>query len=184
MEGQGLEFETHRGEAGSHRVISGANQHSLRLDRERKTLDWDGVTLEYQVELVNGRPIRVILGDHSFDVELIKQSGNPPSSRSSTSNSTSDPSSLSTTSSTSSPTKPKLKLELEAGQAITAPMPGTVVSIAAREGQVVESGQVLLVLEAMKMENEIKAQAVGTVRQIAVQPGDSVNGGDVLIVLE
>ncbi len=63
-------------------------------------------------------------------------------------------------------------------------MPGTVVSIIAQEGQAVEAGQVLVVLEAMKMENEIMAPGAGTVRQIAVKAGDSVNGGDVLVVLE
>ncbi len=69
------------------------------------------------------------------------------------------------------------------GNTVTSPMPGTILDIKVKEGDTVSSGQVLIILEAMKMENEIMAPADGTVTSIQVQKGASVNAGDVLIVL-
>ena len=62
-------------------------------------------------------------------------------------------------------------------------MPGTVLDIKVAEGDKVETGQVLLILEAMKMENEISAPAAGTVKAIHVSKGAAVNPGDVLITI-
>ncbi|MCJ7439727.1 MAG: acetyl-CoA carboxylase biotin carboxylase subunit [Acidimicrobiia bacterium] len=67
---------------------------------------------------------------------------------------------------------------------ITAPMQGTIVKILVAEGDTVEAGQAVLVLEAMKMENHINAEQAGTVREIRVAPGDTVGTGDVLLVVE
>ena len=66
---------------------------------------------------------------------------------------------------------------------VTAPMPGTIISVAVTAGTQVSKGQTLLTLEAMKMENEIKAPLAGTVKDIKVSQGTSVNAGDILIVL-
>lgn len=66
---------------------------------------------------------------------------------------------------------------------IEAPMPGKILSISATVGQPVRAGQCLLVLEAMKMENEMVAPRDGTVKQILVSQGTMVNTGDVLAVL-
>ncbi len=62
-------------------------------------------------------------------------------------------------------------------------MPGVVVSLLAQEGDVVEKGQALLVLEAMKMQNEIGAPAAGTVKKIHVAEGAAVAGGTLLVTL-
>lgn len=70
-----------------------------------------------------------------------------------------------------------------AGGAIVAPMPGTIISVAVEVGVSVSQGQTLLVLEAMKMENEIQAPADGTVLELNASQGLSVNAGDTLIVL-
>jgi biotin carboxyl carrier protein len=67
---------------------------------------------------------------------------------------------------------------------MTAYMPGRVVAVLVQEGQQVEAGQGIVVLEAMKMENEIRAESDGTIRQIFVQPGQSVDGGDPLFEME
>ena len=67
------------------------------------------------------------------------------------------------------------------GGALTAPMPGTVLDIKVAEGAAVKAGQVVLILEAMKMENEISAPADGTVASIPVAKGASVNSGDTLM---
>lgn len=66
---------------------------------------------------------------------------------------------------------------------ISAPMQGTIVKVLVTEGDEVEAGQELLVLEAMKMENHINALGAGTVKEIRVGPGDTVGPGDVLIVI-
>ena len=64
---------------------------------------------------------------------------------------------------------------------VTSPMPGTVVSIKVTVGDKVESGTLVAVLEAMKMENEIFAGADGVIASINANAGDSVNTGDVLV---
>jgi biotin carboxyl carrier protein len=83
----------------------------------------------------------------------------------------------------SRPSVKKAKAPAVAG-AVTALMPGRVVRLAVDTGQQVEVGDVLLVLEAMKMENEIRAEAAGTVASVAVQAGASVAAGDTLLVIE
>jgi biotin carboxyl carrier protein len=67
---------------------------------------------------------------------------------------------------------------------LTAPIPGKVVAVKVAEGDAVEPGQPLVVLEAMKMENELAADQVGTVAAIHVSPGETVDGGRVLVEIE
>ena len=67
---------------------------------------------------------------------------------------------------------------------INAPMPGTILDVKVKAGDSVTEGQVLLMLEAMKMENEIMAAKAGTVKAIFVTKGQSVNSGDPLIELQ
>lgn len=69
------------------------------------------------------------------------------------------------------------------GAAVTAPLAGTVAAIAVGEGATVEPGQLLLTLDAMKMEHRVTAIAAGRVTRVAVQPGDVVGEGDVLVEL-
>ena len=64
-----------------------------------------------------------------------------------------------------------------------APMPGTVLAIRVAPGEAVEAGQVLVILEAMKMENTVTAPAAGTVSNVAVATGAQVQRGDVLVEL-
>ena len=66
-------------------------------------------------------------------------------------------------------------------EAINAPMPGTIVDIKVREGEAVKSGQVIMVLEAMKMENEIVAPKDGKVIAIKAAKGASVSSGEALL---
>ncbi len=67
---------------------------------------------------------------------------------------------------------------------LTAPMPGTVVSIAVVEGQIVNTGEPLVIMEAMKMEHIVEAVSAGTVKAIRVHPGDMVAAGAVLVEMD
>lgn len=79
---------------------------------------------------------------------------------------------------TSAPSQPQA-----AGEAVKAPMPGTIVSVKVSQGEAVAKGQVLVVLEAMKMENEISSPRAGTVAQILVSQGSSVQTDATLLIL-
>ncbi|MEM1271631.1 MAG: biotin/lipoyl-containing protein [Bacteroidota bacterium] len=70
-----------------------------------------------------------------------------------------------------------------ADKEVRAPMPGLVLRLLVEEGEEVQEGQGLLVLEAMKMENELKAPAAGTVASLHTSPGDAVTKGAVLVEL-
>ncbi|NLY77914.1 MAG: biotin/lipoyl-binding protein [Tissierellia bacterium] len=72
----------------------------------------------------------------------------------------------------------------EGAEVVTAPMPGTILNINVKEGETVKEGHLLIILEAMKMENEILAPRDGRVASVAVAKGASVNTGDQLVVLE
>nr|WP_195336235.1 biotin/lipoyl-containing protein [Paraclostridium bifermentans] len=69
------------------------------------------------------------------------------------------------------------------GGTISAPMPGTINDVRVKVGDSVKKGQVLLILEAMKMENEIMANSDGTVKSVDVSKGASVSAGDALITI-
>jgi biotin carboxyl carrier protein len=78
------------------------------------------------------------------------------------------------------------RAEVSAGDGdlpITAPIPGLVVKVLVEEGQTVEINQPLVILEAMKMENEIRAPRAGIVHDIAIEVGQSVEGNAVLMML-
>ncbi len=70
-----------------------------------------------------------------------------------------------------------------AGEAVNAPMPGTILKVNVSAGQAVKAGTVLVVLEAMKMENEIMAPKDGTVTQVVVSKGSTVDTGAPLVIL-
>ncbi|WP_157050818.1 biotin/lipoyl-containing protein, partial [Rhodococcus sp. RD6.2] len=70
------------------------------------------------------------------------------------------------------------------GDAVTAPMQGTVVKVAVEEGQEVAEGDLIVVLEAMKMENPVTAHKAGVVTGLAVEPGAAITQGTVLAELK
>ena len=69
------------------------------------------------------------------------------------------------------------------GEVVSAPMPGTILKVNVTQGQAVKEGEVLCVLEAMKMENEILATKAGTVTQVLATKGSSVDTGAPLVVI-
>jgi acetyl-CoA/propionyl-CoA carboxylase biotin carboxyl carrier protein len=66
---------------------------------------------------------------------------------------------------------------------VMVPMQGTIVKVLVEVGQAVEAGQAVVVLEAMKMENQIQAEKSGTVKEIKVAPGATVGAGDIVVVI-
>jgi biotin carboxyl carrier protein len=76
-----------------------------------------------------------------------------------------------------------LDVETENTEPINAPMPGTIVDVMVKAGDKVEKGQVLLLLEAMKMENEIMAPRDAVIAGVHVSKGASVNSGELMITL-
>ena len=91
---------------------------------------------------------------------------------------------LSVTPKTPIATKPAAPAAAASGLKVACPLPGTILSINVKEGDTVAAGQTLLVLEAMKMENNIDAERGGVVKQVLVQAGATVMEGDVLLVIE
>lgn len=72
----------------------------------------------------------------------------------------------------------------QGNQQVRAPMPGKVVRVLAAVGDIVEEGRGLVVVEAMKMQNEMKSPKVGRVTEVRARPGAAVTAGEVLVVIE
>ena len=82
------------------------------------------------------------------------------------------------------PKRPKATASGAGSGTVAVPMQGTIVRVMVAEGDAVEVGQTVCVLEAMKMENNVNAEKAGTVKEVRVQAGDSVGPGDVIAVIE
>lgn len=82
------------------------------------------------------------------------------------------------------PHKPSNDVAVSGGEKIECPMPGTILKVNIKKGDTVKKGDVLFILEAMKMENEIMAPHDARVAQVFAVKGASVNTGDVLVTLE
>jgi pyruvate carboxylase subunit B len=159
----------------------GDEEHVVVIDGE--TITYDGVAMRARVEDIVGTPLQMVrVGDavhrlharrgstrglyelsvagHRFQVEALDERSHAIRELSGAS------------------AKP-------AGPAnVVAPMPGLIVRITVKEGDAVRAGQGLIVMEAMKMENELRAPANGTVKRIAVAAGNAVEKGTVLLELE
>lgn len=79
--------------------------------------------------------------------------------------------------------KPAAPAAASGDEVITAPMPGKVIAVEVKQGQAVKEGDLILVLEAMKMENEIFCSRAGTVKEVRVSANATVNTEDVLAVI-
>lgn len=78
---------------------------------------------------------------------------------------------------------PAAPVATAAGEKVVAPLPGTITDVKVSEGAAVSAKDVLLIIEAMKMENEIEAPVAGTIKQVCVSQGQTVKAGDVLVVI-
>ena len=80
--------------------------------------------------------------------------------------------------------QPSVQPAVSGGKSIVSPMPGKVIKINVRPGESIQQGSVVLILEAMKMEQEIKASASGTVKEVCISEGDTVKKEQTLIIFE
>ena len=78
---------------------------------------------------------------------------------------------------------PAAPASLAAGETVNAPMPGNILKVEVKQGDAVKAGQILVILEAMKMENEIVSPKDGTVAQVVTKVGDKVDTGAALVVI-
>lgn len=75
-------------------------------------------------------------------------------------------------------------LELQGRQEVSVPMPGKVIAVLVAEKERVEKGQGLVIVEAMKMENEVRSPIAGEIKEVRVKTGESLEAGDILLVVE
>ena len=75
-------------------------------------------------------------------------------------------------------------IQLQGRQQVSVPMPGRVIAVLVSEGDKVERGQGLVIVEAMKMENEVRCPINGEVKELKVQTGDALEAGAILVVVE
>jgi len=74
--------------------------------------------------------------------------------------------------------------QLQGRQRVSVPMPGKVIAVLVAEGDQVEKGQGLVIVEAMKMENEVRSPIAGEVKEIKIKAGETVEGGALLLIVE
>jgi biotin carboxyl carrier protein len=139
-----------------------------------------GVDYEVEIEDVEGNIAKVSVNGIPFEVELqkpINAAKHPTMTR---------PKVEAPKPATTTPppaATPQPATVSAAGNPLKAPLPGTINDIKVQVGQQVNVGDVVLVLEAMKMQNNIEAEYAGTVTSIAVKPGDTVMEGTVLLTI-
>ena len=128
------------------------------------------------------KKLRITVGNKSYDVtvEDLTEADSFPSP---TAHHHSHPSTSALPQQALPRTAARPQLPVDSG-AVTSPMAGAIVSVLVKQGDAVTQGQALVVLEAMKMENQITAPAAGTVKSVDVAAGESVAEGHVLLVLE
>ncbi len=133
---------------------------------------------EYTVEIENPRerPVRAIVNGEPIEVHVEES----PEITTAPATEAAEPPASTVSTAVRTPTA----VPAAGAGSVTAPLPGTVVSINVKEGDDVEPGQELCVLEAMKMNNPIRATRSGTVQEIHVQVGEQVQHGAPLFTLE
>ena len=149
-------------------VVGGRGRYTVTLDGRALDVDWQPGPGPFASLVVGGRShdiglepwsggYRVLVAGHEFDVELSETTG-------------------------AGPENPR---PAPAGPArLTAPMPGRIVRLLAEPGQEVQAGQGLVVMEAMKMENELRSPRAGRVAEVHVRERQTIETGALLVVVE
>ena len=140
-----------------------------------------GVDYDVEIEEVEGNIAKVNVNGIPFEVEL-KQPINPTSSLNKVKVEAPKPVAKAPAAAPAAAPAPT-PAPAGAGTPIKSPLPGTITDVKVNVGDKVNAGDVVLVLEAMKMQNNIESETTGTVTSIAVKPGDSVMEGSVLLTI-
>ncbi len=141
-----------------------------------------GVDYDVEIEEMEGNLAKVNVNGILFEVEL-KQPINPSHAITRHKVEAPKPSKTTTTDFVKAPQPAAAPAPAGAGAAIKAPLPGTVTTICVKVGDKVNVGDTVVVLEAMKMQNNIEADAAGTVTSIVANQGDTVMEGAVLLTI-
>ena len=151
---------------------------------KKYSLKINGNPYEVKIEDINesSTMARVTVNGTKYDVEI--EGGKASAPKKPQVAAAPEATGLSVTPKTPIATKPAAPAAAASGLKVTCPLPGTIIALNVKEGDTVAAGQTLLVLEAMKMENNIDAERGGVVKQVLVQAGATVMEGDVLLVIE
>ena len=135
----------------------------------------NGVVYEVEIHKVEGNIAHLTVNEMDFEVEVEGMTITNPTRMSS------DPNPVSKKERETALVKPKTQRK---AHGLKSPLPGTILNMLVSKGEAVKKGQVLLVLEAMKMENSIEAEDDGVIEKINFNKGDSVLEGDVLLIIK
>ena len=141
-----------------------------------------GVDYDVEIEEVEGNLAKVSVNGISFEVEL-KRPINPVHAIKKPKVAAPKPAAPAPAPAAAAPKPAAPAAAPGSGNPVKAPLPGTISSISVKVGDQVNVGDTVLVLEAMKMQNNIEAEYAGTVTSIVVNPGDSVMEGAVLLTI-
>ena len=133
----------------------------------------NGRTFDVNVNSIDGNKASVTVNGTAYEVQMEKDN-----------NEDNAPKPVRTVKAASKPAAVAAAKDATAEKSVNSPLPGVILEISVKEGQSVRRGQKLLVLEAMKMENEVQAEWDGKVKSILVQQGESVLEGAKLITME
>ena len=141
-----------------------------------------GVDYDVEIEEVEGNVAKVVVNGIRFDVEL-KQPINPSSTLKKVRVEAPKPVARPSVAPAPAAAPAAPATPAGAGSAVKAPLPGTIIELKVNVGDKVNVGEVVLVLEAMKMQNNIESEYAGTVTAINTKPGESVMEGAVLLTI-
>ena len=135
----------------------------------------DGKEYAVKIEKIEGDQAQLEVNGKPYNVEIIQEKKEAVK--------VSRPAPVPAPTVSTAPTPTAVPTPSGAGKSVKAPLPGVIISIDVQVGQQVQRGQQVAVLEAMKMENGINAEADGTITEIKVKAGDSIlEGTDILII--
>ena len=137
----------------------------------------NGNEYSVNIEKIEGNQANVTVNGKAYDVEIVGKETTKPAPAKATTTATSPKPAA------AAAPKPATTAPAGEGTPFKAPLPGTIVDIKVTAGQQVAVGDVVLILEAMKMENEIMAEKAGTIASISVNKGDTVMEGTTMFTI-